>query len=129
MVDGSSDKNRRKITSFEDMEVWQEAQNLAVLVYKVTRSFPDGERFALTSQIRRAAYSVSANIAEGFGRITVSDKLHFYTMAYGSLLETKNFSYLAERLEYIEHSLLETLLAQSLSCQKLINALKRSLKA
>lgn len=122
MVDG------KKITAFEDLEAWQEAQNLAVQVYKITQNFPQDERYALTSQIRRAASSVSANIAEGFGRTGLNDKLHFYTMAYGSLLETKNFAYLSQRLQYIDHLSLEQLLRQTLSCQKLINALKRSLQ-
>lgn len=81
-----------KITSFEDLRVWQKSQNLAIEVYKITKKFPKAELFAMTSQIRRAATSVSANIAEGFGRVSKADKLHFYTMAYGSLLEAKNLS-------------------------------------
>ena len=131
MVDGrwhDRSNPRTKITSFEDLEVWREAQNLAVLVYKTTESFPANEQFALTNQIRRAASSISANIAEGFGRVSLNDKLHFYTMAYGSLLETKNFAYLSARLSYISEPQLEQLLAQSVLCQKFINALKRSLK-
>lgn len=121
MVDG-------KITSFEQLTVWQESQNLAVLIYSVTKSFPREELFALTSQIRRAASSISANIAEGFGRQSVSDKRHFMTIAYGSLLETKNFLYLAERLGYIDKAAQENCLEQVVSCQKLLNAFRKSLK-
>ena len=117
-----------KITSFEDLTVWQESQHLAVEVYKVTKLFPKEELFAMTSQLRRAASSISANIAEGFGRSSKNDKLHFYTMAYGSLLEVKNFLYLAEKLEYIGPSELNSLLEHSTSCQKLINAFKSGLK-
>jgi four helix bundle protein len=126
MVDGEI--SNKKITRFEDLVAWQEAQKLAVLVHKLTDTFPGHEQFGLTSQIRRAAVSVSANIAEGFGRSTVQDKLHFYTMSYGSLLETKNFAYLASRLDYIDQRSLDSMLAQALSCQKILNALKRSLK-
>ncbi|AHB42144.1 hypothetical protein RAAC3_TM7C00001G0282 [Candidatus Saccharibacteria bacterium RAAC3_TM7_1] len=82
----------------------------------------------MTSQLRRAASSISANIAEGFGRASKNDKLHFYTMAYGSLLEVKNFLYLANKLGYLQDDSLQALLKQSTSCQKLINASKKSLR-
>ncbi len=112
------------ITSFEDLTVWQESQAFAVRVYTVTRSFPKEELFGITSQVRRAVSSISANIAEGFGRTSPKDKLHFYTIAYGSLLETKNFLYLAEKLGYLKTSELDILIQHSISCQKLINAFK-----
>lgn len=93
--------NGKKITRFEDMTVWQDSQELAVMVYATTKTFPKDELYALTSQMRRAASSVSANIAEGFGRGTGKDKSHFYHIALGSLLETKNFAYLSARLGYL----------------------------
>ena len=117
---------KRKIMCFEDLIVWQEAQQLAVLVYKTTQLFPQDERFGITSQIRRAVASVSANIAEGFGRQTQKDKVHFIVIAYGSLLETKNFLYLAQKLGYITDDDLQRLLKQSVSCQKLINEIGRA---
>lgn len=116
------------INSFEDLTVWQESQAFAVNVYKLSKNFPSEEMFAMTSQIRRAVSSVSANIAEGFGRSSVNDKSHFYTMAYGSLLETKNFLYLANKLDYIDDAALLKLLDQCTSCQKLLNAFKAGLK-
>jgi four helix bundle protein len=118
-----------RIESFEQLTVWQEAQTLAVTIYKTTNHFPKDELFALTNQLRRAASSISANIAEGFGRETPKDKLHYYTMAYGSLLEVKNFIYLSHRLDYIDEPQLNDVLPQIVSCQKLINASKRSLKS
>ena len=121
MVDG-------KIQSFEDLTVWQESQNLAVIIYKVTTQYPTSEQFALTNQLRRAVASISANIAEGFGRETSKDKLHFYTMAYGSLLETKNFLYLSQKLGYITQDELSDILPQTISCQKLINASKAKIR-
>lgn len=117
-----------RVKEFEDLEVWQEAQLFAVEIYSVTKSFPKDEVYGITSQIRRAASSVSANIAEGFGRSTTNDKLHFYTIAYGSLLETKNFLYLAQKLNYIERDIVDSLIEHSIVCQKLINASKRSLR-
>lgn len=119
---------KESITSFENLTVWQETQALAVTIYNVTKSFPKDELFALTSQLRRASSSISANIAEGFGRTAINDKLHFYTMAYGSLLEVKNFLYLAEKLRYITPKILETILPEATKCQKLLNAFKAGLK-
>ena len=121
MVDG-------KIRSFEDLVVWQESQHLAVIIYKATAHYPASEQFALTNQLRRAVSSISANIAEGFGRETSKDKLHFYTMAYESLLETKNFLYLSERLGYITQKELNDILPRIISCQKLINASKAKMR-
>ncbi len=116
------------ISSFENLTVWQESQDLAVVVYRASESFPKDEQFGLTSQLRRAVSSVSANIAEGFGRTATKDKLHFYTIAYGSLLETKNFLYLSEKLGYIDDNTLNQLIEQSIKCQKLINAFKAGLR-
>lgn len=93
----------QKITRFEDMDVWKDSHELAVYIYRITRNFPKDEVYSLTNQIRRSAASVSANIAEGFGRGTNKDKLHFYRMTLGSLYETKNFIYLSVRLEYIDN--------------------------
>ena len=116
------------ISNFEDLVVWRESQNLAVEVYTLLRLFPKEEVFGLISQTKRAVSSVSANIAEGFGRKTSKDKLQFYTIAYGSLLETKNFLYLGEKLQYISSAQLEKTLGQVVSCQKLLNAFMRPLK-
>lgn len=117
----------KKIESFEQLTVWQESQKLAVEVYSATKSFPKDELFAITNQLRRAASSISANIAEGFGRQTNKDKVHFYVMAYGSLLEVKNFLYLSNKLNYLSNENLETILQQCVICQKLINASKKAL--
>ncbi len=121
-------ESTKKITSFEQLVVWQESHELAVKVYARTKEFPKEEMFGITSQIRRASSSVSANIAEGFGRSSAADKHHFMTIAYGSLLETKNFLYLAARLEYISENQLNELLSQITTCQKLLNGYKRVLK-
>jgi len=117
-----------KIQSFEQLVVWQESQNLAVQVYKLTINFPQSEQYGITSQLRRAVTSVSANISEGFGRNSIKDKLQFYAVANGSLLETKNFLYLSQRLEYIDIDGLTEILLQVTSCQKLLNAYVRGHK-
>ena len=117
-----------KIESFEELTVWQESQNLAVMVYQETRLFPKEEVFGITSQIRRSVSSISANIAEGFGRKSSKDKLHFYVIAYGSLLETRNFISLSSKLDYLNEVSTQLLLEKCTSCQKLLNAFMRPLR-
>ncbi len=73
--------------SFQKLEVWQMAKKMVVEVYKMTQTFPSGERFGLTSQINRSAVSVASNIAEGSGRTSYKDQAHFTETAYGSLME------------------------------------------
>jgi four helix bundle protein len=85
-----------------------------------TDNFPSSEQFGLTNQLRRASSSISANIAEGFGRRTKNDKLHFYTIAYGSLLEVKSFLYLAQKLGYLND--ISSLILNTADLQKLLNA-------
>lgn len=114
--------NKKHISSFEQLDVWQATQDLAVNIYKITRKFPPEELYGIVNQIRRSSSSISANIAEGFGRRTVKDKLQFYTIAYGSLLETKNFLYLSHKLDYIDKDILNNLINRSIMCQKLLNA-------
>lgn len=114
---------RKKIERFEDMSVWVDSQNFAVLIYEITKTFPSDELHSLTNQMRRASSSISANIAEGFGRRSVRERSQFYRIAYGSLLETKNFVYLSRRLNYIDADSETQLLAASEGLQKQINAI------
>jgi four helix bundle protein len=90
-----------KIASFEDLAVWQKAHQLVLCVYRITGSFPGEERFGLTSQMRRAAVSVPANLAEGFKKRGVRDKLNFYNIAQGSLEELRYYLILSKDLGYV----------------------------
>ena len=76
-----------KIVAFTDLHVWQEGHKLVIGVYENTKKFPKEETYSMINQMRRAASSVTANIAEGFGRHTYPDKINFYYMAQGSLTE------------------------------------------
>ena len=118
----------KKITRFEDMPVWQDSQNFAVAVYEITKHFPKDEIYGLTSQMRRASSSVSANIAEGFGRKSNGDTAHFYKIANGSLLETKNFIYLSVRLGYIDKDLESGLIKDAENLQNQISAILKYFK-
>ena len=86
--------------SFQDLIVWQKAHQFVLEVYKFTRTFPKSEDYVLTAQLRRAAISVPANIAEGFKRKGKTEKRRFYNIAQGSLEESKYFLLLAEDLGY-----------------------------
>lgn len=90
-----------KIKSFEDLEVWQLAIDLAVKVYKLISYFPKEEKYGIVDQLRRAVTSISANIAEGFGRYHYKDSVKFFYNARGSLLEVHSFLLLAKRLNLI----------------------------
>src|ERR1700737_2933025 len=86
---------------YTKIEAWRLADDLTVAVYERTRSFPKEEMHALTSQLRRASYSVPANIVEGSSRESKKDYLHFLYIARGSLSETQYFIHLARRLGYL----------------------------
>ena len=89
-------------SSFKDLLVWQKSHQFVLEVYKLTKKFPKDELFALTSQFRRAAVSVPANIAEGYTRKGVKDKLRFYNIAQGSLEECRYYIILSNDLNYIQ---------------------------
>jgi four helix bundle protein len=91
-----------KAKRFQDLKVWQKSHQFVIEIYKVTRSFPDYELFGLMSQMRRAAVSIPANIAEGFKRRGKADKLRFFNISQGSLEETRYYLILAKDLGYAE---------------------------
>jgi four helix bundle protein len=90
------DKSRK----FQDLVVWQKSHKLVLEIYKVTYSFPKDEIFGLTSQIRRAAVSVPANIVEGYKRRSKAEKVRFFNISQASLEEVRYYLILAEDLDY-----------------------------
>ena len=95
-------QTRPPAARFEDMVVWQKSHELVLLVYKATASFPKFELYALASQMRKAAVSVPANIAEGFKRRGKTDKARFMNVAQGSLEELRYYFVLARDLGYLQ---------------------------
>lgn len=95
---------REPAKTFRDLTVWQKVHQLVLAIYRFTESFPTKETYGLTSQLRRAAVSVPANIAEGFKRRTDSEKARFYNIAQGSLEECRYYLILAEDLGYANSS-------------------------
>jgi four helix bundle protein len=94
---------------YTKIEAWKLADDLTVAIYERTRSFPKDEMYGLTSQLRRASYSVPANIVEGSSRESKKDYLHFLYIARGSLSEAQYFVHLARRLEYLSSEEADTL--------------------
>ena len=98
---------------YTKIEAWRLADDLTVSVYEHTRSFPREEIYGLTSQLRRAAYSVPANVVEGALRESKKDYLHFLYIARGSLAETQYFVHLARRLNYLSAEKADALAKQT----------------
>ena len=112
-----------KIRTFQNLKVWQESRELVSQIYKKTDLFPRQEQFALTDQIRRASISIPSNISEGFGRRTIKDKVHFYTMALGSLNEVLNQLLISKDLKYINEKDWRDLEERVIIIGKMLNGL------
>ncbi len=115
-----------KIESFKDLIVWQKAVELAVMTYKLSECFPDHEKFGMMSQMRRAAVSISSNIAEGFGRKTAKDKIRFYTMAQGSNDELQSLIYVALRIKYLSDGDVSSIAIEIDDIKSLLHGLMKS---
>jgi four helix bundle protein len=120
--------NDQPINSYRDLRVWQDAMSLAEACYRVTREFPRDELFGLTSQIRRSAASISANIAEGHGRESTGSFVQSLRIAQGSLKELETHLILAERIGLLQAPTLQSTLAECESLGKMVRALIRSLQ-
>ena len=88
--------------SFENLDVWKISKQLVIQIYQLLEKFPKVEKYALCDQLRRACVSVPSNIAEGSGRVSIKEKAHFISIAYGSLMEVYCQLQLAEELQYIQ---------------------------
>lgn len=117
---------RKKAERFQDLEVWQKAHQLVLMVYKVTRAFPSDEKFGLVSQMRRAGVSIAANIAEGFKKRGIRDKANFYNVSQGSLEELRYYFILSKDLNYLRSNdeLMETADAIGRMLHGLVNSVR-----
>jgi four helix bundle protein len=116
---------REPAKKFEDLVVWQKAHAFVLGLYRYSAQFPKNEMYGLISQIRRAAVSVPANIAEGFKRRQKPEKLRFLNIAQGSLEETRYFLILSADLEY---GLCNELMTQSTEVSRLLESLMQSIE-
>lgn len=114
--------------SFRELRIWQEGFALAVETYRLTKTFPKDEVFAITAQVRRSANSVPANIAEGSGRHSTKEYVRFLFVARGSLKETVSHYLLAQALGYADANAVENVLARYQGLDAGINACIKSLQ-
>jgi four helix bundle protein len=115
--------------SFRDLIAWQKAMDLVDSIYSVTKRWPRDEVLGLTAQIRRAAISVTSNVAEGQGRSGPREFLHHLSMAHGSLSEVDNLLEVAQRQGYVDDHSSPMLFAQVEEARRLLRGLIRSLRS
>ena len=123
--------SKEYLFSFEKLDVWKISRRFSYKVYMLSQEFPSNEKFALTDQIRRAAISISSNIAEGSSRFSRKDFARFIEISFVSLMEVLNQAYLALDLKYIDevsfHSIKDDVHAISIKLSALRNALLKQL--
>ncbi len=117
------------VRDFTDLVVWQKGHKFRLGVYKVSKVFPAEEKYGLKSQVRKSASSFTANIAEGFGRVTLKDQEHFYVQANGSLFESRDHLILARDLGYISPEVFSLLDAEAHELHRIMNGFLRAHRA
>lgn len=114
-----------KIKSFTDLHAWQEGHKLVIMIYETTKNFPKVETFGLISQMRRCVISITSNIAEGFSRSTIKDKVQFYCISHGFLTELQNQLLAARDIGYLDKAEFNKIANQTVAVHKLITGLKK----
>ncbi|MBI5147852.1 MAG: four helix bundle protein [Parcubacteria group bacterium] len=118
-----------ELKSFKDLKVWQKAADLATLVYKTTEKFPRSELYGITNQMRRAAVSISSNLAEGFKRIYPREKSQFYNIAYSSISELESQVEISKKLGFLSENDYQKLLLAVTEVSKMTDGLIKSLNS
>ena len=113
--------------NFEKLDVWRKAIDFAGLIYSETRSFPLEERFGLTNQLRRAAISVSSNIAEGSSRSSKSDFARFVEIATGSVFEVVSQAFIAQRQRFLSEDQFRDIYTDAEELSRMLSGLRKSL--
>jgi len=116
------------IQNFTNLIAWQKSHELVLNVYTLIKKLPNEEKFTLSDQMRRSSISITSNIAEGFGRNTRKDKIQFYTISKGSLLELQSQVITAFDLKYISNTDLEKITSLIEQSSKLISGIIKSAK-
>lgn len=115
------------IKSFQDMPIWQESMGVAVKIFEISDPFPKKEDYGLTSQIRRSALSISANIAEAFGRYHIKDKINSYYFAKGSATETQSHLIYCKEVKYTTLEAVDQLINELEEICKSLNKIIKTL--
>jgi four helix bundle protein len=116
------------VKSYKDLEVWQKAMDLVVECYRATKEFPKSEVYGLASQLRRAAVSIPANIAEGHARKSSREFVQHLSIAYSSLAELETHVQIAQRLDYISADKTSSLLETTAEIGRMLNRLRQSIE-
>jgi four helix bundle protein len=124
-----TEKTNPPMFNFEKLDVWQKAIDLADLVYHHTRNFPADERFGLTNQMRRAAVSISSNIAEGSSRMSQTDFGRFIEIATGSVFEVISQAFIGHRQGLLNDAKFRALYVAAEELGRMLSGLRRSLSA
>jgi len=119
---------KNEIKSFEDLIVWKKAHNIVLIIYKLLEKFPKEEKYRIIDQIVRAVLSIPTNIAEGFGRFTLKDYVHFLIIARGSIGEVQYLILLSKDLNYINSKEYIDLKKELDEIGKMLNGLINSLR-
>ncbi len=116
------------VKSYRDLLVWQEAMDLVVTCYQVTKTFPKSEMYGLVSQLQRAAVSIPSNISEGRARQHSKEFLQYLSIACGSLAEVETHIQIAERLHYMDSDNVKQLLDKTAEIGRMLHGLRRSIE-
>lgn len=116
------------LRSYKELKVWQKSHQLSLAVYKITKKFPQNERYGMTAQMRRAAVSVPSNIAEGYGRKTTQDYIRFLYIAYGSTCELETQLLLSGDLGYFDSESISEFQSKIGEIERMLKALIKSLE-
>lgn len=112
-----------KIKDFTDLDAWKEGHKLVIIIYEITKKFPSSEVFGLSNQMRRAAVSITSNLAEGFGRFSYKEKSQFYLTAIASATELQNQLIICRDTKYIDREMFNEIYNQTIKVHKIINGL------
>jgi four helix bundle protein len=116
------------VRDFRDLTVWQRSVDFVVEVYELSRRFPADERFGMTAQLRRAAVSISSNIAEGSGRSSLKERRHFYGTSRGSLKESESLLIVAQRLDFLSEADCKTAFAFADETSRMLTTLRQTMR-
>jgi len=117
------------LKNFKELKVWQKSYELCIEVYKITKNFPNEEKYGLSSQMRRSAVSIPSNISEGYGRRTTQDYIRSLYIAYGSNCELETQTLLSGDLAYLESGKQKTVLEKISEVERMLKALIKSLES
>ena len=116
------------ISDFRDLIVWQRSLDLIAEIYRISEPFPEAERFGITLQVRKAAVSISSNIAEGSGRTTLKDRRNFYGTSRGSLKEVDSLLLVSQRLGFVAPSRCERAFGYGAEIGRMLTRMRQNMR-